>query len=224
MGKPTLQAPGGAVWPTPGPVRLHDLRHISASLSLLEGNDIKVVQERLGHSSRQITSDTCTSVLPQLARREAESITSAIPRQVSYDVRQSLDIPSDAFRDDVAVIYAHGTRYSGSHWAIGARTRHDGDLLGEFRTTGRGPEHAAHAATKWIRNHCESAGFKVFRVDNLHEQYPEDQRPHFTLMRFFIDHVASTGLEGWGPSRPPQTAPRGSNKIKNHDGTPRRGP
>ncbi|MGP3926980.1 tyrosine-type recombinase/integrase [Streptomyces sp. 8N616] len=61
------------------PVRLHDLRHISASLSLLEGNDIKVVQERLGYSSRQITSDTYTSVLPQLARREAESITSANP-------------------------------------------------------------------------------------------------------------------------------------------------
>lgn len=116
------------------PVRLHDLQHISASLSLLEGNDIKVVQERLGHSSHQITSDTYTSVLPQLARREAESITSAIPRQVSYDVRQSLDIPSDAFRD-VAVIYAHGIRCSGSHWAIGAQTRHDGGLLGEIRTT-----------------------------------------------------------------------------------------
>ncbi|MET7718571.1 site-specific integrase [Streptomyces sp. NPDC005407] len=40
------------------PVRLHDLRHISATLSLLAKTDIKVVQERLGHSSRQITSDT----------------------------------------------------------------------------------------------------------------------------------------------------------------------
>ncbi|MEW2081025.1 tyrosine-type recombinase/integrase [Streptomyces sp. NPDC005283] len=40
------------------PVRLHDALHISASLSLLAGNDIKVVQEKLGHSARQITSDT----------------------------------------------------------------------------------------------------------------------------------------------------------------------
>ncbi|UGY91303.1 tyrosine-type recombinase/integrase [Streptomyces gobiensis] len=184
------------------PVRLHDLRHISASLSLLQGNDIKVVQERLGHSSRQITSDTYTSVLPQLARREAESITSAIPRDVSYDVRQRLEIPSDAFRDDVAVIYAHGARYSGSRWSIGVKTRHDGDLLGEIRTTGRGPEHATNAAIKWIRDHCASAGFEVFRVDNLHDQYPEEERPCFTLVRFFIDRATGTGLEGWSP-RPP---------------------
>ncbi|MFI9824170.1 tyrosine-type recombinase/integrase [Streptomyces sp. NPDC052013] len=30
------------------PVRLHELRHISATLSLLQRSDIKVVQERLG--------------------------------------------------------------------------------------------------------------------------------------------------------------------------------
>ncbi|GAA1038939.1 tyrosine-type recombinase/integrase [Streptomyces murinus] len=35
------------------PVRLHDLRHLAATLSLLAGHDIKVVQEKLGHSSRQ---------------------------------------------------------------------------------------------------------------------------------------------------------------------------
>lgn len=62
------------------PVRLHDLRHISATLSLLAKNDIEVVQERLGHSSRQITSDTYTSVLPQLMTAEAESTISIVPR------------------------------------------------------------------------------------------------------------------------------------------------
>ncbi|WP_280889898.1 site-specific integrase [Streptomyces sp. LBL] len=62
------------------PVRLHDLRHISATLSLLAKNDIKVVQERLGHSSRQITSDTYTSVLPQMMTAEAESTISMVPR------------------------------------------------------------------------------------------------------------------------------------------------
>ncbi|MEW2121937.1 site-specific integrase [Streptomyces sp. NPDC005474] len=62
------------------PVRLHDLRHISATLSLLAKNDIKVVQERLGHSSRQITSDTYTSVLPQLMTAEAESTIATVPR------------------------------------------------------------------------------------------------------------------------------------------------
>ncbi|MCZ1003488.1 tyrosine-type recombinase/integrase [Streptomyces mirabilis] len=48
------------------PVRLHDLRHISATPALLGKADVKVVQERLGHSSRQITSDTYTSVLPEM--------------------------------------------------------------------------------------------------------------------------------------------------------------
>ncbi|WP_406155386.1 tyrosine-type recombinase/integrase [Streptomyces sp. NBC_01023] len=42
-------------------VRLHALRHLAATLALLAGHDIKVVQEKLGHSSRQITSDTYTA-------------------------------------------------------------------------------------------------------------------------------------------------------------------
>ncbi|MFF9040403.1 tyrosine-type recombinase/integrase [Streptomyces sp. NPDC014892] len=66
------------------PVRLHDLRHLAATLSLLAGNDIKVVQEKLGHSSRQITSDTYTSVLPEMMRAEAESVIAVVPREVPY--------------------------------------------------------------------------------------------------------------------------------------------
>ncbi|MFE7129380.1 tyrosine-type recombinase/integrase [Streptomyces sp. NPDC057638] len=62
------------------PVRLHDTRHLSATLALLGGADIKVVQERLGHSNRQITSDTYTSVLPQLMTAEAESTIAVVPR------------------------------------------------------------------------------------------------------------------------------------------------
>ncbi len=52
------------------PIRLHDTRRLSAVLALLGKADIKVVQEWLGHSSRQITSDTYTSVLPQLLTAE----------------------------------------------------------------------------------------------------------------------------------------------------------
>ncbi|GAO08740.1 site-specific recombinase [Streptomyces lydicamycinicus] len=62
------------------PIRLHDTRHLSATLALLGKADIKVVQERLGHSSRQITSDTYTSVLPQLLTAEAESTSAVVPR------------------------------------------------------------------------------------------------------------------------------------------------
>ncbi|MEU3625808.1 tyrosine-type recombinase/integrase [Amycolatopsis coloradensis] len=45
------------------PVRLHDLRHGAASLSLAAGNDLKVVQAMFGHSSIVLTADTYTSVL-----------------------------------------------------------------------------------------------------------------------------------------------------------------
>ncbi|MGP3926979.1 hypothetical protein [Streptomyces sp. 8N616] len=116
-------------------------------------------------------------------------------------MRQPLDIPSQAFRDDVVVLNAHGARYSGGRWVIGAKTRHDGDLLGEPRTAG-GPEHATNAATKWIRDHCASEGLEVFRVDNLNDQYPEDERPQFTLIRFFVDRAMGTAPEGWSPQPP----------------------
>ena len=36
------------------PVRLHDLRHGSATLSLAAGVDIKIVQEMLGHSHERL--------------------------------------------------------------------------------------------------------------------------------------------------------------------------
>ncbi|MFG2006712.1 tyrosine-type recombinase/integrase [Spirillospora sp. NPDC048911] len=55
-------------------MRLHDLRHGAATVMLAAGIDIKIVQEILGHSDRAITSDTYTSVLPELA---AEAITAA---------------------------------------------------------------------------------------------------------------------------------------------------
>ncbi|WP_167534149.1 tyrosine-type recombinase/integrase [Streptomyces gardneri] len=62
------------------PKRPRDTRHLSATLALLRKADIKVVQERLGHSSRQITSDTYTRVLPQLLTAEAESTSAVVPR------------------------------------------------------------------------------------------------------------------------------------------------
>ncbi|MEU4802828.1 tyrosine-type recombinase/integrase [Actinosynnema sp. NPDC023587] len=62
------------------PIRLHDLRHGAATLALSAGVDIKVVQELLGHSSSQITRDTYTSVVPELAREAAEKTAALVPR------------------------------------------------------------------------------------------------------------------------------------------------
>jgi len=48
------------------PIRLHDARHTHASIMLKQGAHPKIVQERLGHSSIQITLDTYSHVAPGL--------------------------------------------------------------------------------------------------------------------------------------------------------------
>ncbi|MEU9687857.1 tyrosine-type recombinase/integrase [Amycolatopsis japonica] len=55
------------------PIRLHDLRHGAASLSLAAGANLKTVQHLLGHSSIVLTADTYVSVLPSLAHDSAEA-------------------------------------------------------------------------------------------------------------------------------------------------------
>jgi len=53
-------------------VRLHDARHTHASLLLKQGVHPKIVQERLGHGSIQITLDTYSHVAPGLQQAAAE--------------------------------------------------------------------------------------------------------------------------------------------------------
>lgn len=55
-------------------IRFHDLRHTAASLMLQEGIHVKVVQERLGHSSITLTLDTYSHVLPGLQQEAAQRL------------------------------------------------------------------------------------------------------------------------------------------------------
>ncbi|TMR98864.1 tyrosine-type recombinase/integrase [Nonomuraea basaltis] len=55
------------------PVRLHDLRHGAASTALAARVDLRTVQGQLGHASIVLTSDTYTSVLPELHHAAAEA-------------------------------------------------------------------------------------------------------------------------------------------------------
>lgn len=48
------------------PVGLHDLRHTHATLMLQAGVPVKVVSERLGHASVQLTLDVYARVLPAM--------------------------------------------------------------------------------------------------------------------------------------------------------------
>jgi integrase len=52
-------------------IRLHDARHTHASLMLKQGTHPKIVQERLGHASIQITLDTYSHVVPGLQEAAA---------------------------------------------------------------------------------------------------------------------------------------------------------
>jgi len=54
------------------PIRFHDVRHTHASIMLKQGVHPKIVQERLGHSSIQITLDTYSHVAPGLQEAAAE--------------------------------------------------------------------------------------------------------------------------------------------------------
>lgn len=52
-------------------IRFHDLRHTHATLLLMQGVNVKVVSERLGHSKINMTLDTYSHVLPQMQEEAA---------------------------------------------------------------------------------------------------------------------------------------------------------
>jgi integrase len=54
--------------------RFHDLRHLCASIMLLQGVNVKVAQERLGHKDITTTMNIYSHVLPSSAREAAEKI------------------------------------------------------------------------------------------------------------------------------------------------------
>ncbi|NHC15130.1 tyrosine-type recombinase/integrase [Motilibacter deserti] len=71
-------------------IRLHDLRHTNASLALSAGVDIKVVSERLGHSTTAITADLYTHVDRGVGREAANRIGSLL----TASAQASEELPS----------------------------------------------------------------------------------------------------------------------------------
>jgi integrase len=63
-------------------IRLHDARHTHASIMLKQGIHPKIVQERLGHASIQMTLDTYSHVAPGLQEAAANRFDElVIPRR-----------------------------------------------------------------------------------------------------------------------------------------------
>lgn len=57
-------------------IRLHDLRHTHASILLAAGTPIKVVSERLGHSTPEFTMKVYQHVLPGMQRDAVQAVAS----------------------------------------------------------------------------------------------------------------------------------------------------
>jgi integrase len=60
-------------------IRFHDLRHTCASLALAADVPMKVVSDRLGHSTVTITENLYAKVLPVVARDAANRIANVVP-------------------------------------------------------------------------------------------------------------------------------------------------
>ncbi|MET9690120.1 site-specific integrase [Streptomyces sp. NPDC006514] len=73
------------------PIRLHDLRHVAASLMLAAGVDIKIVSETLGHSETRVTHDIYQSVMPKQAAEAAEATAAVVPRGAARQPQQASD-------------------------------------------------------------------------------------------------------------------------------------
>ncbi|GGQ23720.1 site-specific integrase [Streptosporangium pseudovulgare] len=77
------------------PIRMHDLRHGAATMGLSAGVDMATVQAMLRHSSITITSDTYTSIMPEVAREAAEAIAALVPRRaVVGEASETTGLPS----------------------------------------------------------------------------------------------------------------------------------
>jgi integrase len=80
-------------------IRLHDLRHGWATLTLQAGIHPKAVQERLGHANISITLDTYSHVIAGLHEEAAEQVAALFRAPVSNPLaktaRSAEDVPSD---------------------------------------------------------------------------------------------------------------------------------
>lgn len=63
-------------------IRLHDLRHTAATLLIEAGEDLKTIQERLGHTKYTTTADIYAHVTKQMKKRAADHLEKFRPQFV----------------------------------------------------------------------------------------------------------------------------------------------
>ncbi|MEU9101839.1 hypothetical protein [Streptomyces sp. NPDC048361] len=62
------------------PITLRDRRHVAATITHGSGGDLHTIKETLRHSTITLTSDTYTSLLPEVDQAAAEAAAKLIPR------------------------------------------------------------------------------------------------------------------------------------------------
>lgn len=62
------------------PINLRDLRHGTATLTHAGGGELHTIKETLRHSTITLTSDTYTSLLPEVDKAAAEAAARLVPR------------------------------------------------------------------------------------------------------------------------------------------------
>lgn len=150
---------------------------------------------------------------PPLRLRPADVRSDARPG-LWGDAPVTLKIPESAFRDGLAIVYAHAASY-GDLWAVGAPLRHDGELLGEIRAPVRSPAQAAAAAEKCCTSTAPKAACN-WSESRIYAAVPEDQRQHLTSVRFVIGRVTASDVAGW--SEPRRTTARTRDRARKGSG------
>ncbi|GAA3766728.1 hypothetical protein GCM10022206_01610 [Streptomyces chiangmaiensis] len=67
-------------------INLRDLRHVSATVQHAGSGDLHSIKETLRHSTITLTSDTYTSLLPEVDKEIAERAAALVPRARRSDV------------------------------------------------------------------------------------------------------------------------------------------
>lgn len=73
----------------PDEIRLYDLRHTCATLLLLQGENPKVVSERLGHASVTLTLDTYSHVLPTMQRAATKKLEAVLFKKLKQQKQEA---------------------------------------------------------------------------------------------------------------------------------------
>jgi integrase len=76
-------------------IRFHDLRHTWATLALTSGVPLRVVMERLGHSSITITANVYSHVVEGLDRQAADLVAAAVAASSTQSSTQSVATDRD---------------------------------------------------------------------------------------------------------------------------------